>query len=115
MSWSRPALTALLLAVLLPALAGCGFKPLYGRNSGGGEVVPEFAQIAIEQPDDRGEQLLRNRLLDILTPKGAPDRPRYLLKYQITESLGSVFVTRAEEITRSNLRITVSAVLHDYE
>lgn len=114
MSWSRPALAALLLTALLPGLAGCGFKPLYGRG-GGGDVVPEFTQIAIEQPEDRGEQLLRNRLLDILTPKGAPDRPRYLLKYEITESLGSVFVTRSEEITRSNVHITVTAVLHDYD
>ena len=115
MSWSRPAAVALLLALLVPALAGCGFRPLYGQNSGGGEVVPEFALIAIEQPNDRGEQLLRNRLLDILTPKGAPDRPRYLLKYKISEAVGSVFVTRAEEITRSNVQISISAVLHDYE
>lgn len=115
MLWSRPAAAAMLLAALLPSLAGCGFKPLYGRDSGGGDVVPEFALIAIEQPDDRGEQLFRNRMLDLLTPKGAPDRPRYLLKYKITESLGSVFVTRSEEITRSNVRISVNAVLHDYD
>ena len=115
MSWSRRIAAALLLAGLLPALAGCGFKPLYGRDSGGGDVVPEFAQIGIEQPNDRGEQLFRNRLLDILTPKGAPDRPRYLLKYRITESLGSVFVTRSEEITRSNLQVSIATILHDYE
>lgn len=112
MSWSRAAAFCLLLT--LPALAGCGFRPLYGSGDGT-EVVPEFAQIAIAQPDDRGEQLLRNRLLDILTPKGSPDRPRYLLNYRITESVGSVFVTRREEITRSNLVFSVSATLHDYE
>lgn len=114
MSWSRPAAAALLLALLLPALAGCGFRPLYGRDVGG-DVVPEFSQIVIEQPNDRGEQLFRNRLLDILTPKGTPDRPRYLLKYKITESLGSVLVTRSEEIIRSNLQLSISAYLHDYD
>lgn len=115
MLWSRPVAAALLLACLLPSLAGCGFKPLYGRNESGADVVPEFAGISIAQPDDRGEQLLRNRLLDILTPKGTPDRPRYLLNYRITESLGSVFVTRSEEITRSNLHLGVNAILHDYD
>lgn len=112
MSWSRAVGLSLLLA--LPVLAGCGFRPLYGSGDGA-DVVPEFSQIAIAQPDDRGEQLLRNRLLDILTPKGSPDRPRYMLTYRITESVGSVFVTRTEEITRSNLVFTVSAALHDYE
>lgn len=111
MSWSRAFTFCLLLS--LPVLAGCGFRPLYGSNDG--KVVPEFSQVAIAQPDDRGEQLLRNRLLDILTPKGSPDRPRYLLNYQITDSVGSVFVTRAEEITRSNLSFTLYATLHDYE
>ena len=112
MWWSK-ALT-LCLMLVLPTLAGCGFRPLYGSGDGV-DVVPEFSQIAIAQPDNRGDQLLRNRLLDILTPKGSPDRPRYLLNYRITESIGSVFVTRSEEITRSNLSLTVTATLHDYE
>lgn len=113
MSWSRT-LAAAVLLVALPVLAGCGFRPLYGSQDSV-DVVPEFAQISIAQPDHRGEQLLRNRLLDILTPKGAPDRPRFLLNYKIAESVGSVFITRSEEITRSNLQLTVSAVLHDYD
>jgi LPS-assembly lipoprotein len=112
LSSSRAA--ALLVLTLLPALAACGFKPLYGRNDGA-DVVPEFSQISIAQPDNRGEQLLRNRLLDILTPKGAPERPRYLLNYRVTDTVGAVFVTRNEEITRSNVVVNVSTTLHDYE
>lgn len=106
---------AAVLAAVAVALAGCGFKPLYGRNSGGGEVVPEFSQIYIEQPEDRTAQQLRNALLDLLTPRGTPERPRYLLTYTINESVGSVFITRSEEITRSNLHLSASFTLRDYQ
>ena len=113
MSLSRRhiALAGLLLA--LTALSGCGFKPLYGRD--GASVVPEFEQIAVAQPEDRSSQQLRNYLLDTLTPRGEPGRPRYMLEYRLTESVGAVFVTRSEEITRNNLQMTVTAVLRDYE
>lgn len=95
-------------------LAGCGYKPLY-RQDGPGSVVPEFSQIIIEQPEDRASQLLRNTLLDYLTPLGTPERPRYRLEYRITDSVGSVFVTRQEEITRNNMVVTVAYILRDYE
>lgn len=113
MSLSRRhiALAGLLLA--LTALSGCGFKPLYGRDSS--SVVPEFEQIAVAQPEDRSSQQLRNYLLDTLTPRGEPGRPRYMLEYKLSESVGAVFVTRSEEITRNNLQMTVTAVLRDYD
>lgn len=113
MSWSRR--NALLFSgAALLALSGCGFKPLYQQNRDS-DTVPQFAQISISQPDDRIGQLLRNHLLDILTPHGTPDRPRYILEYRITESVGSVFVTRSEEITRNNLQLSVSCYLRNYE
>ncbi len=111
MSWSR---LICLLALLSAGLAGCGFKPLY-RQDGAGGAVPQFSQISITQPEDRISQQLRNHLLDMLTPKGSPDRPLYILDYRIAESIGSVFVTRSDEITRNNLQISVSAVLRNYQ
>jgi LPS-assembly lipoprotein len=114
MSWSRLPRTFLCAALLAVVLAGCGFKPLYRQNRDS-DPIPQFAQIAIAQPEDRASQQLRNHLLDILTPYGAPDRPRYLLEYRITETVGSVFVTRSEEITRNNLQLSVSCYLRDYE
>lgn len=114
MSWSRPTY-ALLCAVLLTGLlAGCGFRPLYRQDSNSASV-PQFAQISIAQPEDRVEQQLRNTLLDLLTPRGAPDRPLYQLDYRVNETVGSVFVTRSEEITRNNLQLSVTYYLRDYQ
>jgi LPS-assembly lipoprotein len=114
MSWSRrlrPLLGILLVAGLL---AGCGFRPLY-KQTGNTDTVKDFSQISIAQPEDRPSQQLRNFLLDALTPHGQPDRPLYRLEYRLTESLGSVFVTRAEEVTRSNLQLSASVYLRDYQ
>ncbi|HEX6959023.1 MAG TPA: LPS assembly lipoprotein LptE [Ferrovibrio sp.] len=114
MWWSRQTAAAL-LALSLAGLAGCGFRPLYGQRGSGQGVVPEFAQVSIMQPDTRTDQEFRNTLLDMLTPEGSPEQPRYLLEYKITESVGSVFVTRSETVTRSNLQVSVSYYLRDYQ
>ena len=114
MSWSkfpRIVLGSLLLAGLV---AGCGFRPLYKQTSNT-DTVREFSQISIAQPEDRPSQQLRNHLVDILAPYGQPDRPVYRLDYRITESLGSVFVTRSEEVTRNNLQLSASIILRNYE
>jgi LPS-assembly lipoprotein len=111
MWWSR-SLAAIALAA---ALAGCGFKPMYRESSDNGTTAAEFAFVSIAQPEDRREQLLRNNLLDLLTPLGSPDHPRYLLEYRVDESIGAVFTTRSEEVTRNNLILTVSYNLRDYE
>lgn len=113
MLWSRPS-RLLIAGMLVMLVAGCGFKPLY-RTDSAGDVVPQFSQISIAQPEDRPSQQLRNYLLDSLTPHGEPQKPRYILEYRLTENIGSVFVTRSEEITRNNLQMAVYYTLRDYE
>lgn len=114
MSWSRRLRPLLGTLLVMALVAGCGFRPLY-KQTGNTDTVREFSQISIAQPEDRPSQQLRNYLLDTLTPYGQPDRPVYRLDYRITESLGSVFVTRSEEITRSNVQISASVTLYNYQ
>ncbi|MBS4044739.1 MAG: hypothetical protein KG075_00245 [Alphaproteobacteria bacterium] len=114
MSWSKPFRILAVSLLLAGIVAGCGFRPLY-KQAGGTNAVQEFSQIIVAQPEDRPSQQLRNFLLDSLTPHGQPDRPLYRLDYRLTETVGSVFVTRTEEITRNNLQITASVYLRDYQ
>lgn len=114
MSWSNPVRILGLGLLLAGILVGCGFRPLY-KETGNSATVKEFSQISIAQPEDRPSQQLRNFLLDNLTPYGQPDRPLYRLEYRLTESVGSVFVTRTEEITRNNLQLSVYVYLRDYQ
>lgn len=112
MWWSR----RLAIALLAAALAGCGFRPMYKQDtSSTGNTVDAFSDILIEQANDRRDQLLRNDLLDLLTPLGSPDRPKYMLVYKVTESIGAVFTTRSEEVTRNNMNVSVAYSLREYE
>ena len=63
-------------------LAACGFEPLYVQKKHdnlwyfGGEfdrsISSEMAQIKVEATGERFGQLIRNELLDMLTPLGVP-------------------------------------------
>ncbi len=114
MSWSKPFRMLAVSLLLAGIVAGCGFRPLY-KQTGSTNTVQDFSQISIAQPEDRPSQQLRNFLLDSLTPYGQPDRPLYRLEYRLSETVGSVFVTRTEEITRNNLQLNVTVYLRDYQ
>jgi LPS-assembly lipoprotein len=82
---------ALLLAAL-GALSACGLRPLYGGDEGNppagaasGGVRGDLAAIKVAAIPERAGQMLRNALLDHLTPEGEPRQPLY-----------NLVVTRAE-------------------
>ena len=82
---------ALILMIL--GLSGCGFEPLYvEKTSDNGlwyynnkfdtDIVHEMSQVKVEGATDRIGQLVRNELIDNLTPHGAPSKAKYFLKLQ---------------------------------
>lgn len=73
-------------------ISGCGFRPLYIQNpetnfySGNAQnnsIINELAQIRITAIQDRFGQQIRNKLLDLLTPKGAPAKAKYRLDVKL--------------------------------
>ena len=85
-----PRLSAvLLLAGFAAALGGCGFEPLYARQgdfgTGRSSIVEELAQIKVEPVGNRSGQILRNYLIDGISPKGEPARPAYRLQILLNE------------------------------
>ncbi|MCM0018613.1 MAG: hypothetical protein NBV67_01330, partial [Tagaea sp.] len=67
----------------LPAiLAGCGFEPLH-RATARGSAADSLAAIRIDPIADRSGQILRNYLLDRLSPRGTPARPDYVLRVRL--------------------------------
>lgn len=98
---------------LLALVAGaCGFQPLYGTK----DEVPmsdELALVDIAPIKDRIGQELRSRLLDALTPKGAPDKPRYSLSVLLTETIEQTAVQKTAFATRANMTVTANFTLTD--
>lgn len=86
MLYSRKNIALLVLCVFI---SGCGFEPLYVEKKSSSEwyydsefdtgIKEEMASVKIDLIQDRIGQLIRNDLLDKLTPKGEPKSPKYIL------------------------------------
>ena len=113
MWWSRRRLLAVALAApLVLVLEGCGFRPLYG-NRGSSPGAIELAAVAVGPISDRLGQILRNDLIEGLTPLGEPAHPRYRLSANLRQSKPSLAIQSDSSITRFDLRIEVSFELID--
>ena len=99
-------------AVLL--LAACDFQPLYGRGGEGNvDTSARLAAVGIDFIADRPGQLLRNELLDRITPRGAPADPRYRLTVTLSESRQNLAVRRDATATRARLTLSAAFRLLD--
>lgn len=77
------------LFVFLSLVSGCGFEPLYVEKKSSSDwyynsefdtgIKDEMASVKVELIQDRIGQLIRNDLLDKLTPKGEAKNPKYIL------------------------------------
>jgi len=106
----------LVAAAAALALAGCGFRPLYGHpdtaQSGASEAL---AQVEIQPIKDRIGQQLHNLLLARLNPKGRPADPRYILVITVTEGVQGLGVQKTSVVTRANLRVGATYTLSRIE
>ncbi|MBR5154115.1 MAG: hypothetical protein IKW58_00130 [Alphaproteobacteria bacterium] len=114
------------LLVCLGVLSGCGFEPLYVEKKSANDwyydgefdtgIREEMANIKVELIQDRIGQLVRNDLLDKLTPKGQPKSPKYYLsvtkinKQEIDQALRNDITA-----TRKKVIYKVSYVLKNAE
>ncbi len=97
----------------MAGLAGCGFQPLYGERTGGEALRQEIRAIAIPPVRDRIGQMVRNHLIDALTPQGQPGAPAYELVVAIERSKEGVAFQSDEQATRFNVTLDVAFVLTD--
>ena len=87
----RSVLAAMLLA---PALAGCGYQPLYGTGFAGGQggVAEKLRAVDIGTIPGRVGQEVRNELIFKETGGRDPAPPRYRLEIALRESAQSLLV-----------------------
>ncbi len=106
MWWSRIA-----LGVALLALAGCGFRPLYGERPDG--VRERLAAVAIGPIRDRIGYEVYNLLRDSLTPRGAPTTPLYSLAVELSTDTTPLITERDSQIRRFDLNVRARYNLFD--
>lgn len=114
------------VTALIALFAGCGFEPLYVEKKTSGDwyydnefdtgIIEEMASVKVELIQNRIGQLIRNDLLDKLSPKGQPQHPKYYLKVtnikkqEIDQALRNDITA-----TRKKVIYTVSYVLKNNE
>jgi LPS-assembly lipoprotein len=89
MWWRSSALvTALIAGLAALALSGCGFQPLYGGTTAGGQRLSEvMAGVDITPIPGRVGQKLRNELIFANTGGGQAAKLRFRLDIAIKESV----------------------------
>lgn len=108
--WSRVNIVSLLC--LCSLATGCGFRPLH---------VPEPCECRIAVPikiatiQERDGQILRNYLVDLLTPEGTPSCPRYVLEVSLTDVIADIGVNRDETSHRKRATVTANLQLRDWK
>jgi len=104
----------LFLISLAVFLSSCGFEPLYGPNSTQAPVVcEELAQVKIACIKDREGQILRNHLIELLTPNGQPTFPTALLTVGLGIIKAGLSVRRDGTNYRYQLTLTAQLTLKD--
>jgi LPS-assembly lipoprotein len=110
---TRRSAILLLLGGALPALAGCGFSPLYGRGEDG-SVAEELAKVKVKHIPNRSGQVLRNYLIDMLAPRGGVATGGYVLEVQLNEPrLQDQGISRSESILQYSYSAKADYALRD--
>jgi len=123
MSWSKTTVSrrvfcrgggALLAGLPLAGLGGCGFQPLYGKQSPQDNTVSvssSLAAVRVEPLRDRVGQKMHNLMRDRINPQGQPTAPNYSLRIELAESVTEAGVRKDETATRANLRLQAQFTL----
>lgn len=100
-----------ILCAFITTLSGCEFRSLYGGT--GETVVKNLKAIKIESIQNRKGQLLRNRLLALLTPTGVSSDPQYILSVTLKTQEQRIGILRDATTSRVEKIITASYTLKD--
>lgn len=93
-------------------LTACDFKPLYGGISS--HKGKGLGAIKINVVSEREGQILRNKLLHLLTPSGHPRYPKYELRISMQYQDRDLGIARDATTTLSQIVINVGYQLVDF-
>ncbi|MBS0271355.1 MAG: hypothetical protein JSR85_01760 [Proteobacteria bacterium] len=91
-------------------LVACGFQPLYTPM---GENANISYPIKIATIANREGQLLRNDLIDLLTPEGQPAHPQYILEVTLTEVIRDTGINKDETTNRKEAILNANIILRN--
>ena len=88
---------------LLAVVSACGFRPLHAP--GGGAVPSVLAKFDVAPIPDRLGQVVRNHLVESLTPRGSPIAAKYRVVVSLQLSKEALAIARDDSATRFNVSL----------
>lgn len=107
--YARPFIFALSFALLVFLLGGCGFAPLYTEKASVSHITT-LSKITVEPSSSRIVQIVRNRLIEKMNPKGEAE---YELSLNASPRIANLAIERDSRVTRVNYRLTLNYRLVD--
>ncbi|MBO6826275.1 MAG: hypothetical protein JJ879_08740 [Sneathiella sp.] len=108
--WLSKLLTSVILLLMVGA---CGFQPLYGRTGDNAKVQAQLSQTYVLPIEGRTGQILRNNLLDRVTPTGVPASAAYQLRVVLESKKAGVAIDSDASTNRINLTLRARYSLLD--
>ncbi|WP_339861756.1 hypothetical protein [Paremcibacter congregatus] len=105
--------------LLTGLLAGCGFKPMYGQFSDGkSDLRDVMANIRVDSITEEGRpsrigQVIRNNLMDRLTPYGETKSAEYILRVTFLIEEHGYGIREDESVTLQNLKLITAYQLEE--
>jgi LPS-assembly lipoprotein len=101
----------LIVVALLPLLAACSYRPLYGGGTAGSTVVAALSQVAVDEQKTRAGQMVRNELISSLGANGGTTR--YVLHMTPTETTIAVSSISTQKLIRKRYKLSIKYDLID--
>ncbi len=108
--WLSKLFSSLIILLLVGA---CGFQPLYGKTGSNAKVQAQLSQTYVLPIDGRTGQILRNNLLDRVTPNGVPVKAQYRLSVKLSSKKSGVAIDKTASTNRYNLNLHAKYTLLD--
>ena len=83
--------------------SACGFQPLHAPS--GGAIPSVLAKIDVAPIPNRLGQVVRNHLLDRLTPRGSPNAAKYRIVVSLRLTKEALAIARDDSATRFNVSL----------
>ena len=112
--WWRNAQCLMVLVVL--ALTGCGFHPLYGSRSGtpaSAQIRERLSSVQVSPIDERLGQILHNALLDRIPSEDASAQPLYRLQVTVQEAISGINFQKNATASGGEMSVSSSWQLFD--
>jgi len=113
----RPSFTIKILVFFALILQSCcGFQVIYDQNKSQ-SYVEQLSSIKIQKKRNRSHQELKNNLYNIFNPQQIESNAttKYILSYDINESISSTFTTETGSSGRNKITLNVNYLLKEYD